>query len=268
MRHYSSYHTYHTQRGATLIVVLMLLLMISVVGVVALKQSTTDLKLATSDQVNTLLLQSSDSSLEDLESIMNDVNDPSLSTTEKAQALKKLDSLVQDRTTMFGRFVLDNRKNNKDKIKNDIYSYCFNGTTDYYIGKATISHDGGTLIANGSCYKDGDAKFTTNMGVVISQVNVKLRNTEKGSKLFDHYAIGMSFKDENFTPTVFEITTTSFIPAGGIDKSEYNRIYTDSKALVKFLRDNDVPYSTVYSEVALVKKTRDPKDLINASAGK
>ncbi len=256
MRHYSSYHTYHTQRGATLIVVLMLLLMISVVGVVALKRSTTDLKLATSDQVNTLLLQSADSSLEDLESIINDVNDPSLTKADRQKALKKLNDLVDNRSGMFGRFVLD-----KKNATEDVYSYCFNPTTDYFIGKATISRDGGTLIANGSCYQGGKPVFTTNMGVAMSQVNIRMRDGKKTRKRFEHYSKGVSATDAILQKTTFDITTTSFIPAyASVDASEYNKVYTDSKALVKFLRDNHVPYSTVYSEVVLMKKFRDPKE--------
>ncbi|MGY8855961.1 MAG: pilus assembly PilX family protein, partial [Pseudomonadales bacterium] len=49
------------QRGAVLIVVLLFLTLIILVGVIAVRNSSTDLKLATSDQINTVLLQSSDS---------------------------------------------------------------------------------------------------------------------------------------------------------------------------------------------------------------
>src|SRR5699024_7973838 len=50
-----------SQRGAVLIVVLLFLILIMLVGVIAVRNSSTDLKLATSDQINTLLLQSADS---------------------------------------------------------------------------------------------------------------------------------------------------------------------------------------------------------------
>ena len=49
------------QRGAALIVVLLFLVLILLAGAIAVRQSTTDLKTATADQINTLLLQSADS---------------------------------------------------------------------------------------------------------------------------------------------------------------------------------------------------------------
>ena len=42
------------QQGAVLIVVLLFLVLIILAGVIAVKQSTTDLRLSTSDQINTL----------------------------------------------------------------------------------------------------------------------------------------------------------------------------------------------------------------------
>ena len=48
------------QQGAALIVVLLILILIMLVGTMAVRQSTTNLKVATSDQINTLLLQSAD----------------------------------------------------------------------------------------------------------------------------------------------------------------------------------------------------------------
>ena len=47
-----------TEQGATLIVVLLFLVLIMIAGVIAVRQSNTDLKIATSDQINTVLLQS------------------------------------------------------------------------------------------------------------------------------------------------------------------------------------------------------------------
>lgn len=63
------------QQGAVLIVVLLFLVLIILAGVIAVKQSTTDLKLATSDQINTLLLQSADNANQNIEQSMNGSSD-------------------------------------------------------------------------------------------------------------------------------------------------------------------------------------------------
>ncbi|WP_278493100.1 MULTISPECIES: PilX N-terminal domain-containing pilus assembly protein [Acinetobacter] len=51
------------QQGSTLVVVLMLLLIITVIGTLAIRQSVSSLKLVTNNQIQTLLLQSSDAAL-------------------------------------------------------------------------------------------------------------------------------------------------------------------------------------------------------------
>lgn len=52
-----------SQSGAALIVVLFVLILIMIIGGVAVRQSTTDLKVATADQVNKLLFQANDAAL-------------------------------------------------------------------------------------------------------------------------------------------------------------------------------------------------------------
>jgi hypothetical protein len=53
----------HSQSGAVLIVVLFVLILIMIVGTIAVRQSTTDLKVATADQVNKILFQANDAAL-------------------------------------------------------------------------------------------------------------------------------------------------------------------------------------------------------------
>lgn len=52
-----------SQSGVVLIVVLFVLILIMIVGTIAVRQSTTDLKVATADQVNKLLFQANDAAL-------------------------------------------------------------------------------------------------------------------------------------------------------------------------------------------------------------
>jgi len=53
----------YRESGAVLIVVLLVLILIMIVGAIAVRQSTTDLKVATADQVNKLLFQANDAAL-------------------------------------------------------------------------------------------------------------------------------------------------------------------------------------------------------------
>ena len=72
MNNYPKHQLTRSQSGATLIVVLMFLLLIIVVGVIAVRNSMTTLRLATSDQVDTLLLTTSDTANKNIENIIND----------------------------------------------------------------------------------------------------------------------------------------------------------------------------------------------------
>lgn len=53
----------HNQSGVALIVVLLVLILIMIVGAIAVRKSTTDLKVSTADQVNKLLFQANDAAL-------------------------------------------------------------------------------------------------------------------------------------------------------------------------------------------------------------
>lgn len=56
-----------SQAGVALIAVLLFLILITIAGVIAVRQSSVDLKVATSDQANVLMLNASDSVLADIE---------------------------------------------------------------------------------------------------------------------------------------------------------------------------------------------------------
>ena len=110
-----------TERGATLIVVLLFLVLIMLAGAIAVRQSTTDLKVATSDQINTVLLQSADSANQKLEVMVNGSAD---STGYRD---------VTSATGALGHFLLfENNKINE-------FIYCFNPRTQSYLtNSATV----------------------------------------------------------------------------------------------------------------------------------
>ncbi|WP_227681643.1 PilX N-terminal domain-containing pilus assembly protein [Psychrobacter glacincola] len=93
-----------SQQGAVLIVVLLFLVLIILAGVIAVKQSTTDLRLATSDQINTLLLQSADNANQNIEQSINGSSSASI-----------YDDMLS-RSGPFGHFILDTSSTNHEYV--------------------------------------------------------------------------------------------------------------------------------------------------------
>ncbi len=240
-----SYSSRQSQQGATLIVVLMLLLMISVIGVIALKQSRTDLKLASSDQINTLLLQSSDSSVQKIEDIVNDK--PGAPTTSE--------SMIDNPTGALGHFII-----NKD-TKQDVYTYCFNARTNYLATTATILREGAmTMVNKGSCL-DGFKNFktTTDMGVAITQVSIKPSVFKKDTEEpLSHKQIGQDTDDRSSTRNRFDIYATSAVPTySDTDITDnYDDNFGRPEDLKQYLKDNNVPHITVFEQADVVEKMK------------
>ncbi len=253
----SSHTSQHSQQGATLIVVLMVLLMITIVGVVALKKSRTDLKLATSDQVNTLLLQASDAPIKDLEEIINN-KDKGSTTAEKKKAMQMYSNLVDNKTGLFGYFMQDEGESS------DVYSYCFTADTDYKLNKATITSGGGVLsptsTTGGSCYKGGSANFTTSMNVAITQVSVSKKGASETEVPFSHLVEGEDASQKTAIKHMFNVYATSAIPVYNDDlKTGYSStVYSDPDTLQDHMKEKGVPYTTVYEQVDVFKDA-DPK---------
>lgn len=75
---------YNQQQGAVLIVVLACLLLITLIGVVVVRNSTTDLRLATASQIDSLLFIAADQPNAKLEQQSNDPNSDLFSSTKGA----------------------------------------------------------------------------------------------------------------------------------------------------------------------------------------
>ncbi|MBS9779041.1 MAG: hypothetical protein KGV51_00295 [Moraxellaceae bacterium] len=239
-----SYSSQQSQRGATIIIVLMLLLMISVIGVIALKQSSTDLKLASSDQINTLLLQSSDSSVQRVEDIVNG----------KQGAPTSSDFMLDNPTGALGYFILQPKK-----TKNDVYTYCFDPTTNYLATTATILSNGTPVasIQNGSCLNGANFKTTTDMGSAVTQVSIKPSVFKEGiDENFSRMQIGQDTDDDSSKKRRFDIDATSAIPTYGDGnvKSDYNKKYFKTAELQEYLKGKNVPYLVVYEQADVFKK--------------
>ena len=197
-----------SQSGATLIVVLMFLLLIIVVGVIAVRSSMTTLRLATSDQVDTLLLTTSDSTNKNIENIIND----SANNNEKAIILGPLG--------FFGYFLNTGATSNRG----DQIVFCYRPRQDYFfkMSEATITTPSGQsklvggVGSGGFCRPNESDDFVNARQNVMTQVSVTRPNTQSlPIAPFENVPLGKSITTEDATSSSpsFRINSASFLPA-------------------------------------------------------
>lgn len=196
-----------TEQGATLIVVLLFLILITLAGAIAVRQSNTDLKLATSDQINTVLLQSSDSANQKLEMMVN--------SSPTSTAYKD----VVSSAGVFGHFILDD--NNKDHE----FIYCFNPRTIKYLTKfATVKTPptagppataGGywNSLNNGVCNYNTAGDYTSARQTVMTQMSVSITPPDPNAERFSHVVLGKEIEDRTSKKFKFDIRASSALPA-------------------------------------------------------
>lgn len=198
LRHRSS------ERGATLVVVLLFLVLIMLAGGIAVRQSNTDLKVATSDQINTVLLQSSDSANQKLEMMLNG----------KATTPEYRD--VTSAAGVFGHFLLNPENANNEFI------YCFNPRTKKYLAaNATIkvkpiNGDAGgywNSINKGICDYTKAEGYTSARQTVATQMSVTVTPPDPNAERFGHVVIGKEIQDRTSKKFKFDIRATSALPA-------------------------------------------------------
>ena len=187
------------ERGATLVVVLLFLVLIMLAGAIAVRQSTTDLKVATSDQINTVLLQSADSANQKLETMVN--GSPS------SEGYKDITSA----TGALGHFLLseDNKINE--------FIYCFNPRTQRYLtNSATVREPGGGYVDslnNGVCNYESGADYTSARQTVMTQMSVTVTAPNPNEERFSNMVIGKEVEDRTSKRYQFDIRATSALPA-------------------------------------------------------
>lgn len=189
----------NSERGATLIVVLLFLVLIMLAGAIAVRQSNTDLKIATSDQINTVLLQSSDSANQKLETMLN--GDPD------SEQYKDVTSAVG----VFGHFLL-----NEANVTNE-FIYCFNPRTKKYLtDNATVRLPSGAYwssLNNGICdYTDAD-DYTSARQTAMTQMSVTTTPPDPNAERFSQMVIGKETEDRTSKKFKFDIRATSALPA-------------------------------------------------------
>ncbi|WP_201575861.1 pilus assembly protein PilX [Psychrobacter sp. H8-1] len=233
-----------SEQGATLIVVLLFLILIMLAGAIAVKQSNTDLKVATSDQINTVLLQSSDSANQKLETMIN--GDPD---SEQYQD-------VTSSAGVFGHFLLD--ENNTDNE----FIYCFNPRTKKYLtANATVrAPDGGYWgsINNGICdYTSADG-YTSARQTIMTQMSVTTTPPDPNAERFGHMVIGKEVEDRTSERFKFDIRATSALPAYSEPKDDDGSCFaktsieanvaTNKKSLNDCLLEAKTPSKMLYEQ--------------------
>lgn len=188
-----------SEQGATLIVVLLFLVLIMLAGAIAVRQSNTDLKVATSDQINTILLQSSDSGIQKLENMIN--GDPA------SEPYKDVTSSAG----VFGHFLLD------DKNASNEFIYCFNPRTQKYLtANATVRDPNGGYwsgLNNGICDYNSADGYTSNRQTIVTQMSVTTTAPDPDEEVFSQMVIGKEVEDRTSQRFRFDIRATSALPA-------------------------------------------------------
>ncbi|GAF61053.1 type IV fimbrial biogenesis protein PilX [Psychrobacter sp. JCM 18903] len=188
-----------TEQGATLIVVLLFLVLIMLAGAIAVRQSTTDLKVATSDQINTVLLQSADSANQKLETMVNG--------SPASEGYKDVTSA----TGALGHFILF------EENKVNEFIYCFNPRTQRYLTKvATVRAPGGGYVDglnNGVCNYANASDYTSARQAVMTQMSIALTPPSNDATPFEHVVIGKEIEDRTSKKYQFDIRASSALPA-------------------------------------------------------
>ena len=235
------------QRGAVLIVVLLFLILIMLVGVIAVRNSSTDLKLATSDQINTILLQSSDSVNNKIEMSVN--GDP------KKQEHKQIMSF----TGIFGYYILN------DSADSDIIDFCYRPRAGFFnIDNAAIRRNKGVLVnkdkdkesqTTGYCDPGKSEDYTSARNTTMTQVMIK--NISKGAdaRAFGHVTLGSDTEAKTSKKHTFEIYSTSVLPSYGNAKTDqiqtcFQKDASDATdSVTKCMTDNNIPNKMLVEQV-------------------
>lgn len=238
------------QQGAVLIVVLLFLVLIILVGVIAVRQSTTDLKLATSDQINTLLLQSADNANQSIEQSINGSSD--------ADIYKDMIS----RTGPFGHFVLDT-----NNTKNE-YIFCFRPRINFFdINKTTITTpSGGSVFSNNNGYCDPSVSgdYISSRNTSMTQVSLSLTPINAAHENFSNYIAGQDTSERASKAFMFDINSTAILPVYAsatkkakdcLKKSSLLKDDTSKETIVDCLAEANVPSNMVYERVNIKNKS-------------
>ncbi len=236
------------QQGAVLIVVLLFLVLIILGGVIAVKNSTTDLRLATSDQVNTLLMQSADNANQNIEQTIN------------GDSSSDIYIAMTSSGGPFGHFM------SKTGGINDEYIFCFRPRGQFFnINQATITVPGGGNVVgsdNGYCDPEKPDDYVSQRNASMTQVSVSLTPPSPNYEVFRNYTIGQDGSKSSSEAYLFDISSSAILPAYAGSQnaakdclkmtSKYESVADKEKTIAGCMAAAGVP-STVLYEIANVE---------------
>ena len=232
----NSYNLPSHQRGAALIVVLLFLVLILLAGAIAVRQSTTDLRTATADQINTLLLQSADSGNQKLEAMVN--------ANPSSQAYKDITSV----SGAIGHFLL-----NSDNATNE-FIYCYNPREKKYLAKnATILKKGGGYWSgrnSGYCDYTSADSYNSDRQTSMTQMNIAVTPPETDAEPFSQMVIGKEVENRTSKKFKFDIRSTSALPSYSEPKANGDNCFAQTS-----IAANVVGSKKALSECLLAAKT-------------
>ena len=225
------------QQGMALIVVLLVLILIISIGAVAVRRSQTDLRLVSSSQMDTLLLQGADGANMRLEEAVN------LPVTD----------MVNRNNGIFGHFISNSPDADQDEL-----IYCYNPRMLQINTKtATIKRDGGLVVSNhlGICDPKQASSYLSARQTVATQVHItrtplnNLRPFEGARQEVNLSAGNQDLKSKH----VFDIGTVSAIPS----YNHFDNCYSDvsnvgavvSDHLSNCLKNHNVPNKQLKEQV-------------------
>lgn len=200
------------QQGVALIVVLLFLILITLAGAIAVRSSTTDLRLTTSEQADTLMLNTADNTNKSVEQVVN------IDNTDPKAVIQK--SIALSSAGMFGYFMnIGAEENRGDQIV-----FCYRPRDPYFfrMGEATvIDPSGGSKLVTGSsssggfCRVSNAADFSSARNNVMTQVAVTRPSSGMlASEPFEYVPTQRSITTSNVTSSSpnFRLFSTSFLP--------------------------------------------------------
>lgn len=265
----------HNQQGAALIAVLLFLILITVAGAIALRQGSTDLKVATIDQANALMFNSSDSVLANIERASGLASANSSDSTLKSLHL----TIMSPSQGVLGYFVMDA----ENKIGEQI-SFCYrpSNTQMYNIGQAIRWKPGNDQPQGGitrACNPNEPNDYGSDRGTVMTQVTtVSLPVESQSTDNFGAMQEGelASLGETAVNPRV-SIHATSVLPALSTHKDDEIQTClsrpvgttpqdygTNVKNIASCLHNNAVPHTEVVEEGLM----RLRKDVVCGGPGK
>lgn len=239
---------YPRQQGIALIAVLMILILITLAGLMAARQSSTDLKTATADQINTLLLQTADGANHHLEQTINH-NPTSVDYRDARSVSGMVHFFFKDPKARFSEYI-----------------YCYNQEPRRYLKRnATImtktldAHGNPTTgvlsgLNSGVCDYKQARDYTSQRATALTQINVESTPITGNEEAFEHLVEGRDSESSGSIKAKMDVRTTSAIPSynepvGNGGGNCFALSAGGSNELLNCLKNASTPHKMIFSRI-------------------